>query len=199
MKDRLTEKQRAFTLEVFKYQEPGKAYYSFYKVRSMGIASACASKLLKIPKVQAFLEELRQKAIDDSVADVLERKQVLTEIVRGRLVDYTTCGPDRDLISIGPESPNTAALQKVTSRTEYDKDGAGVVVVTKIRLHNPIQAISELNKMDHIYEAGEGPKIDARTLIINVESERGRVLTQRLIDDDRHLRDSGHKSLRGQY
>ena len=129
---------------------------------------------------------------DESIANPIERKQILTEITRARLTDYTTCGPDRDLIDVGPESPNTAALREVTSRTEYDKDGSGVAVVTKVRLHNPIHAIDLLNKMDKLYEADGAVNIDNRTLNIYVNSEKSKNLTQRLIEGERTGGDKDH-------
>ena len=112
--------------------------------------NACV--LANSKKVLTRYNELQQVAKDETVADVMERKRRLTEILRARLTDYLTCGPDRDLIDVGPESPNTAALQEVVSRTEYDKDGAGVAVITRVKLHDPVRSIAELNKMEHIYE-----------------------------------------------
>ena len=151
---RLTQKQVGFSLDIIREIPPGQAYMTHYKVRTMAAADACASRLLKNAKIQTYLQQLRQKMDDESIATPKERKQVLTEILRARLPDYVTCGPDRDLISVGPESPNTAAVQEITSRTEFDGDGAGVAVVTKLKLHNSIQAIDLLNKMENIYEKG---------------------------------------------
>lgn len=115
-------------------------------------ARSTASRLSTNVNILGRMRALQQEAKDDTVADVLERKRRLTEILRARLTDYLTCGPDRDLIDVGPESPNTAALQEVVSRTEYDKDGAGVAVITRVKLHDPVKSIAELNKMEHIYE-----------------------------------------------
>lgn len=148
---RLTQKQIGFVLDVVKEVPAGKAYMTHYRVKSMAVADVCASKLLRTAKIQAYLQDLRKKLEDESIADPVERRQILTEIARARLTDYTTCGPDRDLIDVGPESPNTAALQELTSRTEFDKDGAGNAVITKLKLHNPMQAIDILNKMGGDY------------------------------------------------
>lgn len=110
-----------------------------------------ASELVRNSKIFNRILELQKKAESDAIMTVRERKERLSEIARARLTDYITCGPDRDLISVGPESPNTAALQEIISRTEFDKDGAGVAVVTKLKLHDPVKAIAEHNKMDGIY------------------------------------------------
>lgn len=154
---KLSQKMEVYSLGLFEGKLSQRDCYTdagYSPRQSPATLDRNACVLASNPKIVARLKELRQAAEDASVAKVLERQQVLTEIVRGRLTDYSNCGPDKDLIDVGPESPNTAALQEVTSRTEYDKDGAGVAVVTKIKLHNPIQAIAELNKMDHIYEVG---------------------------------------------
>lgn len=138
-----------FALAIFKgMSQKAAAIEAGYKESR---AYETASDLVRNSKVFDRIQELHQKAASDAIMTVRERKERLSEIARARLTDYTTCGPDRDLILIGPESPNTAALQEVTTRTEYDKDGAGVAVVTKIKLHNPMMAIDLLNKMGGDY------------------------------------------------
>lgn len=174
----LTQKQETFTLNLFKGMSQREAYIQagYSSKQSPATLDRHAFDLAKSDKIVARWDELRKEAEDKSVATVLERKQVLTEIARGRLTDYTTCGPDRDLIDVGPESPNTAALQEITSHTEYDKDGAGGAVVTKIKLHNSIQAIAELNKMDGIYATAPTVNIDNRKLEIIVEDKETKKL-----------------------
>ena len=163
---KLSQKQIDFTLDIFSGLPQAQAYSNHYISKSRAVADAAASKLLRTDKIQSYLKELRQKTEDSKVASVIERKQILSEITRGRLTDYTTCGPDRDLISVGSESPNTAALQEITTRTEVDEKSAGVAVITKLKLHNPIQAIDLLNKMDKIYTDGSTVNVDNRTLIV---------------------------------
>jgi len=83
IKGMLTQKQEAFTLLTFKTNEPADAYLEIYKCKSKAVASAAATRLLKNVNVQALLEELNRKTEDDTIATVLERKQRLTEIIRG--------------------------------------------------------------------------------------------------------------------
>lgn len=191
---RLTQKQETFCLNLFEGMSQRDAYIAagYSPRQSPGTLDRHAYELANNDYIMARWDKLRQKAEDASQATVLERKQVLTEILRARLTDYITCGPDRDLINVGPESPNTAALQEVTSRTEYDKDGTGVAVVTKLKLHNPMTAIDTLNKMDKLYIDGAAVNIDNRTLIINVNSEKAKGLTERLIEGERTGGDNGH-------
>ncbi len=154
MRNKLSEKQHAFTLLVSEGKEAGPAYMEIYRCRSMAVASACASRLLTNAKVEKLLGELRKKAEDDSVATVLEMEQVLTEIIRGRFSEFMT--------NLTPDKLKSAALQEikiteaVTGRT------------TTIKLNDPAKAIDLLNKMDKLY--GDEPivNIDNRTVNIGV-------------------------------
>ena len=158
MNNNLTKKQYNFAIDVFNGEKPGKSYLTHYKCKSMAVADACASRLLKTAKIQAKLEELNSKVEKDKIADVQERQEILTEIARGNLLDYQEVGADGGYLSIGKESPNTRAISEITSRTEYSKDGADGAVVTKIKLHNPVNAIDLLNKMEKIYAEPGGNK-----------------------------------------
>ena len=185
--NRLTQKQETFAQNLFKGMSQREAWtqagYSVKYAPSIIDVNACV--LANSKKIQLRWAELNEATKDASVATVLERKQVLTEVLRGRLTDYTTCGPDRDLISVGPESPNTAAFQEITSRTEFDKDGAGMAVITKLKLHSSIQAIAELNRMERVYETEGSTTIDNRVLIINVPSEQGKKDIERVMEGER--------------
>ena len=151
MRNRLTQKQETFCLKYFELgnaTEAGKlAGYSPHSARF------CMSRLLTNANIQQRLQELGEKIEDATIANVLERKQILTEIARGRLTDFMECGQDGSWINIDPEKMNTHAIQAIDSKTEYDENGAHPMVVTKIRLHSPIQAITELNKMENTYGA----------------------------------------------
>ena len=160
-------RQEKFTLSWFegktKEDSAVLAGYAPKWARSVG------SRLSTNVNILGRLHELQQKAEDDSIAGVIERKQILTNIARAKITDYATCGPDGDLVMIGPESPHPGAIATITSRTEVDKDGAGVAVVTRIRLHDPEKAVDLLNKMDKLY--GEGINIDARSIRIGEEGD----------------------------
>ena len=144
-------RREALCLAYFRLQgTPGALGQALCEAGYSSRITRAATALLARADVQARLAELNQLTLDASVAGPLERKQRLTEIVRARLTDYTHCGPDGDQINVGPESPNTGALQEITSRTEYDEDGSHPRVITKLRLRDPVPAISELNRMERI-------------------------------------------------
>ena len=185
-----TQKQERFTRNLFEGMNQSDAYREAgYDVAKQTLATihSNASRLANNVKVLERLEELRRKAEDETVAVPLERKQVLTEILRARLTDYTTCGSDRDLINVGPESPNTAALQEITSRTEYGEDGAGFAVITKLKLYNPITAIDTLNKMDRLYSETFPQGDDNRTYNFFLTGEAAKQGLNALLSGKRDL------------
>lgn len=179
---KLTQKQEKFTLNLFKGLSQREAYIQagYSSNQLPATIDRHAYELANTDKILARFNELREAAKNAAIADVEERKQILTEIARGRLTDYVTCGPDRDLIDVGSESPNTAAFQEITSRTEVDKDGAGVAVITKLKLHSSISAIDTLNKMDKIYSENT-VNIDNRKVEIIVSSDEARQLTDKIL------------------
>ncbi len=140
----LTQKQETFCIKYFELGNASEAArIAKYSPKTAPFIGA--ENLLK-PKIQARIQELRDKVEDASVASVLERKQILTEITRGNLLDYQEVGADGGYLNIGKESPHTKAIAEITSRTD-DKDS----VITKVKLHSPTQAIDLLNKMDKVY------------------------------------------------
>jgi len=180
-KRRLTQKQETFTQNLFKGMTQREAWiqagYSSNYALSLVDSHAC--RLANRDKIKARYAELTQKAEDESIATVKERKQILTEITRGNLTDYQETGADGAWLNIGKESPHTKAIAEITSRTNEDNS-----VITKVKLHNPIQAITELNKMEKVYAEGV-VNVDNRTVNINVGSDKAKELTERLVEGER--------------
>jgi len=161
---KLTQKQETFCLKYFESGNASKAaLIAGYSKRSI---RAIASINLTKANVIQRIAELRQIAEDATIASALERKQVLTEIARGNLMDYQETGADGAWLNIGSDSPHTKAIAEITSRTNEDNS-----VITRVKLHNPIQAIAELNKMDGIYEGGNSMTIGKLNVIVNVQYE----------------------------
>ena len=193
---RWTQKQEVFCL---KYVELGNiskaALIAGYSPKT---APYIGSENLNKPKIIERIAYLRQVAEDATIATVLERKQVLTEIVRGRFANFMT--------NLTAEKLRSAALQEIrvveiglnSKEDDEGKKRAPVKTTTKtttIKLHSPIQAIAELNKMEGIYEAEGSMAIDNRTLIINVISDKAKELTQRVMEGERTSGDNGHQNL----
>ena len=175
----LTQKQETFCLRYF---ETGNATESAklagYSSRT---ATAIACENLTKPYILARVEELRQKAEDDSVAGVLERKQRLTEIARADIPDYVS----EDGIKVDKSSPNTGAVSELTTRMRMFKKTGEPVVITNLKLHNPIQAIAELNKMERVYEPEGTVTIHNTKTTIIVASEEGKRNLERIMDGER--------------
>ncbi len=187
---RLTQKQETFCLKYFELGNASEAArIANYSPKTAAVIGR--ENLLK-PNIRARIDQLRQVAEDASVANVLERKQKLTEILRARMSDFMTAGPDGSWINIGPEQTQSAALQGVTSRTEVNDDEAADAVITKIKLHDPIRAIDILNRMDKVYAEG-APVVDNRSLTIifqDMDEETKRRILQLASDeiqDNEHL------------
>ena len=181
--ERLTQKQETFCLKYFELGNATEA--AIIAGYSPHTAAVIASENLTKPKIIGRIHELQQRVEDESVMTVLERKQKLTEIARCNLLDYQEIGADGSYLSIGKESPNTGAISEITSRTEYDKDGSGATLITRVKLHNPIQAITEMNKMDNIYSEGATVNIDNRELKIIVASQEDKENLKRVIGGER--------------
>jgi len=151
-------KQEHFCLEYIKSgNAAAAATLAGYSVRSI---RSIASELLKKPNIQKRLNELRQKAERDSIMSATERKQRLSEIGRAKIPDFV----GEDGIKVDKNSPNAGAVAEVTTRTRLFRKTGEAVNITSFKLHSPIQAISELNKMEGIYNE----KIDINISLIPV-------------------------------
>jgi acetylglutamate kinase len=95
---------------------------------------------------------------------VIERKQKLTELARANLIDFV----DKDG-NITIDAQNNGALQEVTvTELSRGKDDPIYTRNTKVKLHNPIHAIAELNKMEHIYELAEPSDVSIYNQTLNI-------------------------------
>lgn len=178
----LTQKQETFCLKYFELGNATEA--AIIAGYSCKTAQTIAAENLGKPMIIERLKELRQVAEDTSIATVVERKQVLTEIIRERFGNFIKA--DGVELELTDENLRSAALQEIRI-TDFTggKDGRAKEKTTTIKLHNPIQAIAELNKMERIYEAVGTMVIDNRTLTINVMSDKAKELTERLIEGER--------------
>lgn len=186
---RLTQKQETFCIKYFELGNASEAArIALYSPKTAAVIGR--ENLLK-PKIQARIDQLRQIVEDESVANVLERKQILTEIARGRFTHFIdTKG---NLVELTEENLKSAALQEVRiTQFTGGKDGRASEKTTTIKLNSPIQAIDLLNKMEKIYAAEPSVVIDNRTLNINVISEKAKTLTQRIIEGERTGGDDNH-------
>lgn len=106
-----------------------------------------SSRLVRDGKILARILELAKKAESDAIMSVRERKEKLTEIGRGNIPDFIT----EEGIKVNKDSPNVGAVSEITSLTRVFRKNGKPVVITRLKLHPPITAIAELNKMGGDY------------------------------------------------
>lgn len=154
MRKRLTQKQDAFALNIFNgmsqrgaWREAG--YSTRYPIAHI---DRDASLLANSPKILQRLQELNQRTEDASVASVLERKQVLSSIVRATPRDVLDISQDRKDAQIKPEALESPAVSYI--RTEQRMIGVVPIRVTRVGMADKVRAITELNKMENIYSDG---------------------------------------------
>lgn len=146
---RLTAKQEAFCVN-YVHLNNGKlaAVKAGYPE---GTAKVIATQNLTKLYLQERIAEIRANLPPDpDISTVEERKRRLTEFHRADLVDFIT--PEG--IKIDKQSPNVGAVSEITTKTKVFRKGGEPVNITTLKLRDPIAAIAELNKMEHIYEVG---------------------------------------------
>lgn len=114
-------------------------------------APAQGTFLIKNTKIKERLQLLIVAADGEAIMSVKERKERLSEIARARLVDFVEVGADGAYISAGLESLHSAALQEVISTTKYNHDSSEAAILTRLKLHDPVKAMAELNHMEGQY------------------------------------------------
>jgi len=170
---RLTQKQETFCVKYFELGNATEA--ALVAGYSPKYCANNTPKLLNNTKIQARIQELRQKVEDDSVMNVLERKQILTEIARADMTNFVEVGQDGAWFNIDETNLNSRAIQSVQSRTVLGKEGADDAVFIRVNLHDPTKAIDLLNKMDKIYQDGTTVNIDNRT--IEIHDAKGKLIS----------------------
>lgn len=117
-------------------------------------ARSTASRLSTNTNIQNRLKELQERAASAKIMNVIERKERLSEIARARLPDFLV----GDEPYLNASSPNAGAVEGYKVNTRW-KDGEAITS-REIKLHSPVQAIAELNKMEGEYPAA---KVDLTT------------------------------------
>ena len=103
--------------------------------------------LLKRPDVQDRIAQLREAASDEAIMTLIQRKIVLSQIADSRLADYYD--KDGHLNPLAEGVPNPHAVASVGFA--YDPIHKKPVPV-RLRLHDKINAIVELCRLDGSYK-----------------------------------------------
>ena len=109
----LTIKQEKFCIEYAKSGNARQAYKSAgYNCKTDASCDACASQLLRNPKVIERLAELTEEAKDASIADIREMQETLTQIIRKQMKEEVIiCDP----VAGAQKMEKTPAVKEIIS------------------------------------------------------------------------------------
>lgn len=147
----LTDKQEKFAVNVavkgMNYTEAWMAA-GYSKNYPLSVLQPNASRLAAKSKVKARIEVLRNELEGPDILSQREYLAGITKVFRTKITDFQTCGADgSSYIDIGPEHPNAEAVAEIVSKTEYDKDGADAAVITRVKLHDKLEAGRDIAKV----------------------------------------------------
>lgn len=113
-------------------------------------ARQTASRLVTNGNILGRILVLHKMAESDAIMSVKERKERLSDIARGDLTDFVVNGEPE----LTKDTPHKGAAAEFYKRHGVNKQG-DPVITKSIKLHNPITAIGELNKMEGQYPAAK--------------------------------------------
>ncbi|HFU0689549.1 TPA: terminase small subunit [Morganella morganii] len=159
--DALTKLQQKFALGIIKGLSQIDAYkQAGYKAKADGTAHACASEILRNPKVKSFLDAMNQVAVSDAIMtrqEALERLSAIGRASVSEMVEFSerNMGADDDGNPViqavwkfkDSALQNPQALAAISELTA-GKDGI------KLKLHDPKAAIKQVAEM----QGWEAPK-----------------------------------------
>ena len=144
--DALTEMELIFITEYLKdFNATRSARVAGYDPKKPHNNRATGCRLLKKPKIQKYIQEFRDELKERSQTDLVQLLTVLKEIATAKVTDYIDPMVEGG-INVDENSPNLHALQEYTVN-ETIKDNGDCYRTTKIKMHNPIQAIERIAKI----------------------------------------------------
>jgi phage terminase small subunit len=186
----LTAKQEKFCQNILAGMTHTDAYKNAYDCENMQIETITnnAYMLTKNSDIAARMLELYNMTAEPVIMDVKERKKRLSELARAKLVDFI----DSDG-NITTDGKNNAAIAELSVENfQGGKDGRAESTTKKIKLHNPIAAIQELNKMDGSYKVEQS---NNQTIInIIVPDKETKNLLSNVVDNTKVI-ETGYKVL----
>lgn len=186
MKNKLTQKQEKFAFNIaIKGMTQHDAYADSYNASNMksAVIDVKASQLRAKDKIVVRIKELQSDLEGPDILSQREYAAGLTDIFRTNVTDFQTCGADGSYIDIGPENPHVGAVAEITSRTEYDDKGSSAAVITKVKLHDKLQAGRDVAKIKGWWKEEMQPAGNTTNIMtIIVMSERSKDLIQHVKD-----------------
>ena len=82
---------------------------------------------------------MRDKTNSEKVCSIQERKEILSEMARGKLTDYLEVLSEGGLtVDHGQDVSNSHAVQEMTIRVEEDLNKAKAYII-RVKLHDPVK------------------------------------------------------------
>ncbi|MFC1912782.1 terminase small subunit [Chloroflexota bacterium] len=146
---KLSDRQKLFCKYVAEGDNPSlaavKACYSEKGNRSR------ACRLMKKDGIRAEIRRLQEEIATPRIASVVERKQLLTRIMRARIGDYFDVIHGQLQWIEGVDKAMANSLFKIRTKTRTDKSGNISSQITSVKSGDILKAIHQLNKMDGLY------------------------------------------------
>lgn len=203
MTAKLTPKQEAFALAYLETGNAAEAYRRAYSASRMGPASiqAEAGKLLANPSIALRIDELQAAIVDASIMTATEIQQRLSAIGRANLSDIGRWGAEGfslfDSDDLSEETKAAVAVIKVKRKRIWIGTGDNAepweIEELEAKLHDPITAMRELNKLqgNHAPERHEHSGPRGRAIPVEVSTKEpfdhdgyARLFSERLADSE---------------
>jgi len=140
-------------------------------------------------EVKARITEIIDKAESKTVLSVTERKEILSEIARGKTVDFL----DESGCVKTDNVPNQRAINSVKVNERVYGVSGNVSRTRSLKLHDPIRAINELNKMEGVHSSTlevEGSGMNLVQVIMPEKDKREGTDEENGKDDEDETRDN---------
>lgn len=137
----MTKKHKMFADEYLIDLNATRAYMAVYKnCKSENSAAVNASKLLRNPKIKAYIDEQLKKMHNEKIADATEVMEYLTSVVRGKSMSEIVvvegvgegCSIARTMQKQPDEKERLKAAELLGKRYSLFKDNVNVEGVAKV-------------------------------------------------------------------
>ncbi len=165
----MTNKEQLFIDEYLTDMNQTRAYKAVYtKVKNDNVAAAAASRLLKKPGIQEYIDERLKKISDEKIAKTEEVMQYLTSVMRREKKECV-------VVTIMEEESTYVPDEKGTMRKQTIKKETPQIVEIPAKLSDANKAAELLGKVYGMYTDKVETDVDME-LNINIdygESENG--------------------------
>lgn len=165
----MTNKEQLFIDEYLTDMNQTRAYKAVYtKVKNDNVAAAAASRLLKKPGIQEYIDERLKKISDEKIAKTEEVMQYLTSVMRREKKECV-------VVTIMEEKTTYVPDEKGTMRKQTIKKETPQIVEIPAKLSDANKAAELLGKVYGMYTDKVETDVDME-LNINIdygESENG--------------------------